>query len=228
MNRAHAYKAIHDHNEQLGVDTDTGVNMGLFTYPILMAADILLFQSDKVPVGKDQIQHVEIARDIAEGFNRNYGDTFKLPDYIVGENTAVIPGLDGRKMSKSYNNTIPLFESAETLKKLIRKIKTDSTLPHERKDPDTSNIFLLYKEFATPAQVQDLRNRYLSGISWGEAKQELFQAVNAFLEEPRKKYNDLMAAPELIDQILYEGARKARAIAIPLLAKVKLKLGLYK
>ncbi|NQX49199.1 tryptophan--tRNA ligase [Paenibacillus tritici] len=227
MNRAHAYKSIHDKNEQLGLDSDTGVNMGLYTYPILMAADILLFQSDKVPVGKDQIQHVEIARDIAEGFNRIYGDTFKLPDYIVDEKTAVIPGLDGRKMSKSYNNTIPLFEPAEHLKKLINKIKTDSTPPQAPKNPDTSNIYLLYKEFATPAQVQDFRNKYLNGISWGDAKQELFQVVNAYLEEPRKKYNKLMVAPVQIDDILNEGARKARAIAAPLLKKVKLKIGRY-
>lgn len=199
--------------------------MGLYTYPVLMAADILLFQSDKVPVGKDQIQHVEIARDIAEGFNRIYGDTFKLPAYRVDERTAVIPGLDGRKMSKSYNNTIPLFETPEILKKLISKIKTDSTPPQEPKDPDTSNIFLLYKEFAAPAQVQDLRNQYLSGISWGEAKQELFQVINAALEEPRKKYNAYMAAPAQIDAILSEGARKARAMAAPLLAQVKAKIG---
>ncbi|AIQ57965.1 tryptophan--tRNA ligase [Paenibacillus borealis] len=228
MNRAHAYKAIHEQNIQLGVDADTGVNMGLFTYPVLMAADILLFQSDKVPVGKDQIQHVEIARDIAEGFNRIYGDTFKLPDYMVDESTAVIPGLDGRKMSKSYNNTIPLFETPENLKKLISKIKTDSTPPQEPKDPDTSNIFLLYKEFAAPAQVQDFRNQYLSGISWGEAKQELFQVINAALEEPRKKYHELMAEPEQIDAILCEGARKARALAAPLLAQVKSRIGRYK
>ncbi|MEK3700692.1 tryptophan--tRNA ligase [Paenibacillus sp. FSL R10-2199] len=227
MNRAHAYKAIHEQNIQLGVDADAGVNMGLFTYPVLMAADILLFQSDKVPVGKDQIQHVEIARDIAEGFNRIYGDTFKLPDYRVDENISVIPGLDGRKMSKSYNNTIPLFETPENLKKLISKIKTDSTPPQEPKDPDTSNIFLLYKEFAAPSQVQDFRKQYLSGISWGEAKQELFQVINAALDEPRKKYNEFMAAPEQIDAILSEGARKARAIAAPLLAQVKAKIGRF-
>lgn len=228
MNRAHAYKAILDKNEQLGVDTDTGVNMGLFTYPVLMAADILLFESDKVPVGKDQIQHVEIARDIAEGFNRNYGDTFKLPSYIVDDNTAVIPGLDGRKMSKSYNNTIPLFETSENLRKLISKIKTDSTPPSEPKDPDKSNIFLLYKEFATPGQIEELRNRFLHGISWGEAKQELFQVVDVYLEEPRNKYNELMADLDQIDDILTEGAKKARAIAIPLLEKVKSKIGRYR
>jgi tryptophanyl-tRNA synthetase len=228
LNRAHAYKAILDKNEQSGVDTDTGVNMGLYTYPILMAADILLFQSDQVPVGKDQIQHVEIARDIAEGFNRNYGDTFKLPKYKVDDNTALIPGLDGRKMSKSYNNTIPLFESAERLKKLISKMKTDSTPPGEPKDPDTSNVFLLYKEFGTPDQLQELRIKFEAGISWGEAKQELFQVMNAYLEEPRRKYYELMAAPEQIDQILVEGAKKARSMAQPLLEKVKSKIGRYR
>lgn len=228
MNRAHAYKAAVDKNEQLGVDMDSGVNMGLFTYPVLMAADILLFGSDKVPVGKDQIQHVEIARDIAEGFNRNYGDTFKLPSYIVDDNTAVIPGLDGRKMSKSYNNTIPLFETSENLRKLISKIKTDSTPPNEPKDPDKSNIFLLYKEFATPGQIEELRSRFLNGISWGEAKQELFQAMNGYLEKPRDKYNELMADLDQIDDILFEGAKKARAIAVPLLEKVKSKIGRYR
>ncbi|WNR45276.1 tryptophan--tRNA ligase [Paenibacillus roseipurpureus] len=228
MNRAHAYKAIIDNNQLLGMDTDMGVNMGLFTYPILMTADILLFQSDKVPVGKDQIQHVEIARDIVDAFNWNYGDTFKLPNYIVDENTYVIPGLNGRKMSKSYSNTIPLFESADDLKKLINKIKTDSIPPNQPKDPDTSNVFLLYKEFATPSQVQVLRDRYQEGISWGEAKQELFQVMNNFLEEPRKKYYELMASPETIDSILSEGAKKAKALAAPLLENVKTKIGRYK
>lgn len=227
MNRAHAYKAIVDKNEQSGLDIDTGVNMGLFTYPILMAADILLFRSDRVPVGKDQIQHVEIARDIAESFNRTYGDTFKLPNYMVDEHTAVIPGLDGRKMSKSYKNTIPLFEEASGLKKLINKLKTDSTPPHEPKDPDSSSVFLLYREFATPGQIEELRTALLQGISWGQAKQELFQAIDAFLEEPREKYKRLMASPDKIDLILYEGAQKARAIAAPLLAKVKQRIGRF-
>ncbi|WP_435170495.1 tryptophan--tRNA ligase [Paenibacillus glycanilyticus] len=228
MNRAHAYKAIVDKNEQLGADSDTGVNMGLFTYPILMAADILLFQTDQVPVGKDQIQHVEIARDLAEAFNRIYGDTFKLPNYIVDEQTAVIPGLDGRKMSKSYNNTIPLFETADSLKKLVSKIKTDSTPPNEPKDPEASNVFLLYKEFAADAQIEVMRERFRSGISWGEAKQELYQVMNAFLEGPREKYNRYMADRDQIDDILREGARKARAVAQPLLEQVKYRLGRYR
>jgi tryptophanyl-tRNA synthetase len=227
MNRAHAYKAIVDKNEQLGLDTDTGVNMGLFTYPILMSSDILLFQTDQVPVGKDQIQHVEIARDLAEAFNRNYGETFKLPNYIVDEQTAVIPGLDGRKMSKSYNNTIPLFESAENLKKLISRIKTDSTPPNEPKETASSSIFLLYKEFASSGQIEELRERYRSGISWGEAKQELYQVMNAFLEEPREKYHHYMSSRDQIDEILREGAKKARAMAQPLLEEVKRKIGRY-
>jgi tryptophanyl-tRNA synthetase len=228
MNRAHAYKAITEKNEQAGIDIDTGVNMGLFTYPILMAADILLFQSDIVPVGKDQIQHVEIARDIADSFNKTFGDTFKLPNYQVDENTAVIPGLDGRKMSKSYNNTIPLFESSDTLLKLIKKMKTDSTPPEEPKDPDTSNVFTLYKEFATTEQVEQMRKRFISGISWGEAKNELFHVMDSFLERPRKVYHELMAAPQQIDEILAKGAEKARERAVPLLEKVKHKIGRYK
>lgn len=228
MNRAHAYKAMLDKNEQLGVDPDTGVNMGLFNYPILMAADILLFQSDRVPVGKDQIQHVEIARDIAEAFNKHYGDTFKLPNYIVDDHVAVIPGLDGKKMSKSYGNTIPLFETPDNLKKLIGKIKTDSTPPNEPKDPDTSTIFLLYQQFATPAQTEQLRNRYRSGISWGDAKQALYRVMNAYLDKPRNTYHELMAAPGHIDRILLEGANKARAMAAPLLKKVKTRIGRYR
>ncbi|NIK76488.1 tryptophanyl-tRNA synthetase [Paenibacillus castaneae] len=227
MNRAHAYKAIRDMNEQSEIDPDTGVNMGLFTYPILMAADILLFQSDLVPVGKDQIQHVEIARDIAESFNRTFGEAFKLPHYLVDDNTAVIPGLDGRKMSKSYNNTIPLFESSDMLSKLINKIKTDSIPPTEPKNPDSSSIFTLYSEFAEQDQVARMRNRFESGISWGEAKNELFQVMNSFLERPRNKYDELLANPEQIDAILSHGAQKARAIAAPLLEKVKKQIGRY-
>ncbi|MFD1738740.1 tryptophan--tRNA ligase [Bacillus salitolerans] len=225
MNRAHAYKALVDQNHQNDNDQDFGVNMGLFTYPILMAADILLFQSDIVPVGKDQVQHVEIARDIAESFNHVYGETFKLPTYQIQEDTAVLPGLDGRKMSKSYNNTIPLFVEPRQLQKLINKIQTDSLPPEAPKDPDTSNLFLLYKEFASPSEVQEMRERYLTGIGWGEAKKELFQVINKFIQEPREKYNELMASPEQLDEILLEGAKKAREVCIPLLKEVKRKVG---
>lgn len=227
MNRAHAYKAIRDTNEQSGVELDTGVNMGLFTYPVLMASDILLFQSNLVPVGKDQIQHVEIARDIAESFNSAYGETFTLPNYLVDDHTAVIPGLDGRKMSKSYNNTIPLFESEHSLMKLIKKIKTDSVPPNEPKNPDTSSIFTLYSEFANEKQIAEMRDRFIHGISWGDAKEELYQVMNSFLEQPRNTYNELISNPQQIDAILSEGAKKARAIAVPLLEKVKKRIGRY-
>lgn len=225
MNRAHAYKAIQDKNDAQGIERDHGVNMGLYTYPILMAADILLFQTDKVPVGKDQIQHVEIARDIAERFNHHYGDTFKLPSYVVDEYTAVIPGLDGRKMSKSYGNTIPLFSSSQELKKMINRIVTDSTPPDEPKNPDESSIFLLYREFASSEQTDAFRKKYQTGISWGEAKQGLFEVMNNDLEKPRRTYIELMADPAQIEQILLEGAQKARALAAPMLEKVRAKIG---
>jgi tryptophanyl-tRNA synthetase len=225
MNRAHAYKAFVERNEQAEVDPDAGINMGLYTYPILMAADILLFQSDLVPVGKDQVQHVEIARDIAEAFNRQYGETFKLPRHLMDEETAVIPGLDGRKMSKSYGNTIPLFESEEELSKLIARIKTDSSLPNEPKDPDTSSVFLLYKEFAGVERARAFREKLVQGIGWGEAKRELFGVMNEFLAEPRRRYRELLADPAKLDRILAEGARKARDVAAPTLRKVRERIG---
>jgi tryptophanyl-tRNA synthetase len=225
MNRAHAYKAIVERNEQAGVDLDAGVNMGLYTYPILMAADILLFQSDLVPVGKDQAQHVEIARDLAEAFNRQYGETFNLPRHLMGETTAVVPGLDGRKMSKSYGNTIPLFEPEEELSKLIARIKTDSTLPNEPKNPDASSVFLLFKEFAEVERTRAFREKLLQGIGWGEAKRELFEVMNEFLVEPRRKYRELLADPAELDRILADGARKARELAAPTLSKVRERIG---
>lgn len=227
MNRAHAYKAIVESNNETNKDTDYGVDMGLFTYPILMAADILMFQTDLVPVGKDQVQHVEIARDIAENFNKNYGETFKLPEYKIQEETAVLPGLDGRKMSKSYNNTIPLFEEPKKMQKLVNKIKTDSTPPEEPKDPATSTLFTIYKEFASQSEIKTMRESYLNGISWGEAKQELFTVMNNFLEEPREKYKELMAAPERLDEILLDGAEKARAVSKPFLKEIKRQIGIF-
>ncbi|MBS4201790.1 tryptophan--tRNA ligase [Bacillus sp. FJAT-49732] len=226
MNRAHAYKAIVENNKQADKDVDFGVNMGIFTYPILMAADILLFKTNIVPVGKDQVQHVEIARDIAESFNNVYGETFLLPEYQIQEDTAVLPGLDGRKMSKSYNNTIPLFEDEKKLKKLINKIKTDSLPPEAPKDPDSSILFSLYQEFAALKEIEELRMQYEKGIGWGEVKQELFRVMNSYLEQPREKYNELMASPEVLDDILLKGAEKARAVAAPFLKEIKKKVGL--
>lgn len=223
MNRAHAYKAKVDQNIEAGIDVDTGVNMGLYTYPILMAADILLFQSNYVPVGKDQIQHVEIARDIASYFNNTFGEIFVLPEYIIQEEGAIVPGLDGRKMSKSYGNVIPLFEEPEKLKKLIFKIKTDSSLPSEPKELET--LFMLYKEFATTEEVVIMKERYATGIGWGDVKKELFRVINRELEEPRKKYEMYMNEPHLLQEAIEKGVERARGIARKNLAGIKKLIG---
>lgn len=225
MNRAHAYKARVDENKDAGRDQDFEVNMGLYTYPILMAADILMFKTDLVPVGRDQVQHIEIARDLAESFNRTYGETFVLPEAQIQEETAVLPGLDGRKMSKSYNNTIPLFEEPKTLRKLINKIKTDSLPPEAPKDPRGSILFDLYKEFASPEEMAKMKADYAAGISWGDVKAELFRVMNQALEKPRETYHDLLASPEKMDAILLAGAEKARAISRPFLQEIKLRAG---
>ncbi|MGG2014908.1 tryptophan--tRNA ligase [Bacillus sp. S10(2024)] len=223
MNRAHAYKAKVDQNIEAGVDVDTGINMGLYTYPILMAADILLFQSNYVPVGKDQIQHVEIARDIASYFNNAFGEVFILPEYIIQEEGAIVPGLDGRKMSKSYGNVIPLFEEPEKLKKLIFKMKTDSSLPSEPKELET--LFMLYKEFATAEEVAKMKEQYATGIGWGDVKKELFRVINRELEEPRKKYKMYMAEPHLLQEAMEKGVERAREIARVNLTEIKKRIG---
>lgn len=225
MNRAHAYKSKVDRNIERGLDIDNGINMGLYTYPILMAADILLFNADIVPVGKDQVQHIEIARDIALQFNKTYGEIFNIPNYLINEETSVLPGIDGRKMSKSYNNTIPLFESPDKLKKQIFKIKTDSSLPGDPKDPDNSILFSIYKEFATQDQILEMEEKFRNGIGWGQVKQELFDVINNYLEEPRKKYMYYIERHELIDSILKKGAEKARELSSPFLKKIRKAIG---
>ncbi|WP_409253781.1 tryptophan--tRNA ligase [Bacillus sp. SCS-153A] len=225
MNRAHAYKAKVEENNQEGNDPDSGINMGLFTYPILMAADILLFNSEKVPVGKDQVQHVEIARDIAENFNRTFGEAIKLPEYVIEEETAVIPGLDGRKMSKSYGNTIPLFSEEKALRKLVNKIVTDSTPPEEPKEVKKSSLFTLYKEFATSSETEQMREKYEKGIGWGQVKKEVFEVLNRELSEPRCKYYDYLNNKEELDRILAAGAKRAREMAAPQLRKIKEMIG---
>ncbi|MGQ3685515.1 MAG: tryptophan--tRNA ligase [Candidatus Loosdrechtia sp.] len=223
MNRAHAYKAAVAQNLEIGIsDTDAGINMGLYNYPVLMAADILLFQTDLVPVGRDQIQHIEITGDIARIFNHTYGDVFKLPEHFIqDEEIASLPGLDGRKMSKSYDNTIPLFVSPEQLQKLVFSIKTDSSSPTDPKDPATSALFLIYKEFARPEQVESMRKRYLQGIAWADVKKELFETLNSFLEKPRQLYNQLITDHQKMDRLLTEGARKARSLAIPCMESIR-------
>ncbi|MDE5615337.1 MAG: tryptophan--tRNA ligase [Alphaproteobacteria bacterium] len=222
MNRAHSYKAAMDKNAAAGLDTDAGVNMGLYTYPILMAADILLYNSDIVPVGADQKQHVEFARDIAGYFNNIYGETFKLPEPVIGEDSGIIPGLDGRKMSKSYDNVIPLFAPSAELKKKIMRLITDSKLPEEPKDPESSTIFQLYKNFATPAEIEELRRAFQAGgMGYGTAKTILFEKIDSVLSAPRAEYERLMANTAELDKILAAGAARARVVAEQTYARVR-------
>jgi len=227
MNRAHAYKASVDANREAGnEDLDDGITMGLFNYPILMAADILMFNADIIPVGKDQIQHIEMARDIAGRFNHVYEPLFTLPEAQVDEETQLIPGLDGRKMSKSYDNTIPLFCESDELRSLINKIKTDLREPGEPKDADNSTLFQLYSHFATAGEKAAMRRRYEEGIAWGEVKRELFEFLDDKLTAPRERYNALLNDLGYVEKILHEGAEKARAYATPFLEKVRIASGI--
>lgn len=229
LNRAHAYKASVDKNLEAGEDPDAGVTMGLFSYPVLMAADILMFNAHKVPVGRDQIQHVEMARDIGQRFNHLFGngkELFTLPEAVIEESVATLPGLDGRKMSKSYDNTIPLFSSAKDLKNTIARIVTDSKLPGEPKDPDDSHLFTIFQAFATPEQAAEFRAELVDGLAWGEAKQRLFQLLDGELGEARERYHGLMARPGDLEDILQAGAVKARKVATPFLAELREAVGL--
>lgn len=229
LNRAHAYKASVDKNLEQNEDPDAGITMGLFCYPVLMAADILMFNANKIPVGRDQIQHVEMARDIAQRFNMLYGqgkDLFTLPEALIEEAVATLPGLDGRKMSKSYNNTIPLFSPEKELKEAISKIVTDSKLPGEPKDPDEAHLFTLYKAFATPQQTETFYHDLKQGLGWGEAKQQLFTLINNELSAPREHYHALLAKPNDIEDILQAGAAKARKLAKPFLQELRESVGL--
>jgi tryptophanyl-tRNA synthetase len=200
--------------------------MGLFSYPILMAADILMFNASKVPVGKDQVQHIEMARDIAGRFNHIYGEHFTLPEAVLDEQGATLSGLDGRKMSKSYNNTIPLFEPENKLRKLINKIKTNSLEPGEPKDTSTCTLFSIYQSFATPAELEEVRKLYAEGIGWGEMKRRLFEHINAQIAPARERYEELLAKPDHIEEQLQQGAKKARAISAPFLQELKKAVGI--
>ncbi len=227
MNRAHSYKASVQANTEGGSgDPDKGVTMALYSYPILMSADILMFKATRVPVGRDQKQHVEMARDIAQRFNHHYGDVLVLPEPVIGEATAVLAGLDGRKMSKSYNNTIPLFAPEKRLRKLIMKIKTNSLEPGEPKDPSDSTLFDIYKAFATAEETAAIEQAYADGIAWGEMKQTLFEYINAQLAPAREEYDRLIANPGEVERALLEGAEKARAIAGPYLAEIRHAIGI--
>ncbi len=226
MNRAHAYKASVDANIAAGEDPDFGITMGLYSYPILMAADILMFNAHKVPVGRDQIQHIEMARDIGARFNHYYGEHFVLPEALVDDNVAVLQGLDGRKMSKSYGNTIPLFLPEKQLKKSINKILTNLLEPGQPKDPDTSPVFQIWQAFATPEQASHMRQQFAEGIAWGEAKRQLFELINSQLAEARERYEGLLANPAYIEEVLQAGAAKARAYSRPLLEKLRHAVGI--
>lgn len=224
MNRAHAYKAITENNIEQNIDIDSNVNMGLYNYPILMAADILLFNTNIVPVGLDQKQHIEIARDIANYFNKKYGKNLVVPRELIQENVAVIPGLDGRKMSKSYNNIIPLFCSEQELKKIISSIKTDSSLPDEPKSLD-STIYNLFKLFSNKEELDIITEKFNTGISWSEAKSILFTIMNNYLTPMREKYNYYINHFEEVEDMLKKGAEKARKISTETIERIRKAIG---
>ncbi|WP_109125288.1 tryptophan--tRNA ligase [Dyella sp. C11] len=228
LNRAHAYKASVDKNTDAGEDADAGIPAGLYMYPVLMAADILAFNANKVPVGRDQIQHIEMARDIAQRFNHIYGrEFFALPEVVIEEQVATLPGLDGRKMSKSYDHTIPLFSGGQKhLRESIMRIVTDSRLPGEAKDPDSSSLFTIFRAFASENESTAFRQALIDGLGWGEAKQVLFERLEVEVAPMRESYDALIARPAVIEEILQEGAKKARAIAAPKVAELRDAIGL--
>ena len=226
LNRAHAYKASVDKNTAAGNDPDADVTAGLFMYPVLMAADILMFKSHKIPVGRDQIQHIEMARDMASSFNHLYGEHFVLPEAAIEESVATLPGLDGRKMSKSYDNTIPLFAPPEQMRKLIMGIVTDSRAPGEPKDTEGSALFQLYQAFASADETAALRKAYADGISWGDAKQMLFERIDREIAPMREHYEAMVNDPARVEAILLAGAAKARALSQPFMGELRQAVGL--
>jgi tryptophanyl-tRNA synthetase len=227
MNRAHAYKASVDLNITAGRDPDDGINMGLYNYPVLMAADILLYDSDVVPVGLDQTQHIEITRDIAENFNRQYGKTFKVPAGAIDEDVQSVPGIDGRKMSKSYGNTLPIFAQDNVYRKQVMKIVTDSRTPEEPKGPDNDNLYQIFRLFAKPERLAEVKQAYLhGGLGYGTLKQELYETMLAYFGPARETYNALINDRPYLDLLLKTGAEKAREIGKPVLARVRKAAGI--
>ncbi|QAX81875.1 tryptophan--tRNA ligase [Candidatus Pseudomonas adelgestsugas] len=229
LNRAHAYKASVDRNIENGEDQDAGISMGLYSYPVLMAADILMFNAHKVLVGRDQIQHIEMARDIGQRFNHLFGkgkECFTIPEALIENSVATLPGLDGRKMSKSYGNTIPLFTGAKDMMDAILRIVTDSSAPGKAKNPDSSHLFTLFQAFASKTQKEEFRAELLQGLSWSEAKNRLFQLLDCHLGEARERYHQLMSRPSDMEDFLLLGAKKARAVAIPFLAEIREAVGI--
>jgi tryptophanyl-tRNA synthetase len=226
LNRAHAYKAAVDKNNAAGHDTDADVTAGLFMYPVLMGADILMFKAHKVPVGRDQIQHIEMARDMAASFNHLYGEHFVFPEAVVEESVALLPGLDGRKMSKSYDNTIPLFAPAAQMRKQIASIVTDSKAPGEAKSTEGSALFQIYQAFASADETAALAKAFADGIAWGDAKQVLFERIDREIAPMREQYQELVNNPAQLDQILLAGADKARQLATPFIKELRHAVGL--
>ena len=228
LNRAHAYKASVDKNVAKNEDPDADVTAGLFMYPVLMAADILMFNAHKVPVGRDQVQHIEMARDIAQRFNHQYGEHFTLPEAEIDESVATLPGLDGRKMSKSYDNTIPLFTPRAQLQKLIGGIVTDSRAPGEPKETEGSALFQIFQAFADADETASLRQQFADGISWGDAKQLVFERIDRELAPMRARYEELLNDPAQIEGILLAGAQKARDLSQPFVGRLRHAVGLRK
>ena len=227
LNRAHAYKAAVSDNQAKKIeDIDKGINMGLFNYPILMAADILMFKADSVPVGQDQKQHIEMTRDIALKFNHHYGEILSAPEAIIDKNTGVLPGIDGRKMSKSYDNTIPIFSEEEALRKVIMKIKTNSLEPGEPKDVSNSNIFDMYKAISSKDKIDEMQKLYQEGIAWGEAKKVLFEELSSFLKPFKNEYNKIIKDPSFVEKTLVDGSEKALSISEPIIKEVRQALGI--
>lgn len=226
LNRAHAYKAQVDKNTAAGVDVDADVTMGLFMYPVLMGADILMFKAHKVPVGRDQVQHIEMARDMAASFNHLYGEHLVLPEAAIDDNVALLPGLDGRKMSKSYDNVIALFGPREQVRKQIFSIVTDSRAPGEPKQVEGSALFQIYQAFAASEETAQLRQAYADGIAWADAKQMLFERIDREIAPMRERYEELVNNPAELEKILKAGAEKARSRATPLMAELRHAVGL--
>ena len=224
MNRAHAYKAAVDDNEK--ADPDKGITMGLFSYPVLMAADILMFKATHVPVGQDQVQHIEMTRDIAQRFNHHHGEIFVIPEGVIDKESSVLPGLDGRKMSKSYGNIIPLFCDSKTLRKHVMKIKTNSLEPGEPKSSEDCLLFDIYKSFASDSQISSMKRDLEDGISWGDAKNQLYELLDEQLSTHRLRYDELISDPSYLDKVLQEGAERAREVAKLNLNEIKSAIGL--
>ena len=227
LNRAHAYKAAISENQTKNIeDIDKGINMGLFNYPILMAADILMFKADSVPVGQDQKQHIEMTRDIALKFNHHYGEILTPPKAIIDKNTGVLPGIDGRKMSKSYDNTIPIFSEEEALRKVVMKIKTNSLEPGEPKKVSDSNIFDIYKAISSKDKIDEMQKLYQEGIAWGEAKKVLFEELSSFLKPFKNEYNKIIKDRTFVEKTLVDGSEKALSISEPIIKEVRQALGI--